>query len=261
MTPDTTPQPTSAILLCGHGSRHTDAGQDFPHLVAKVQQKLSPQTVTGAYLEFQEPTIQAALQQLYDRGQRDIIVQPVTLYNAGHTKNDIPEILATFQASHPDVQVRYGSALGLIPPVIDAASLVLQTTLQAIQPEIDPEDCKLLVVGRGSRDRAVADQTITLCHKLHQRFEFGDSSYCYAFTSSPLLKSALIQAARSHYPHVIVLPFLLFPGRLLSDIYGEVDKAAATHPGFNFHKTPALGPQDFLVEAILDRIDHCRQLS
>ncbi|MBL4767428.1 MAG: sirohydrochlorin chelatase [Rhodobacteraceae bacterium] len=254
-------KPAAAILLCGHGSRHADAGPDFPHLVTKVQQKLALQTVTGAFLEFQDPTIEAALQQLYDRGHRDIIVQPVTLYNAGHTKNDIPEILKKFHASHPDLHLRYGQALGLIPPVIDAASLVLETTLQAIQPGVNPGDCKLLVVGRGSRDRLVADQTITLCRKLHTRFEFGDSGYCYAFTSAPLLKSALAQVARSHYHHVIVLPFLLFPGRLLSDIYGEVDKAAATHPGFRFHKAPALGPQDFLVEAIMDRIDHCRQLN
>ena len=112
----------------------------------------------------------------------------------------------------------------------------------------------LLVVGRGSSDRQMADQTINLCRKLHERLDFGDCRYCYSFESSPLLETALIQAARSHYPQVVVLPFQLFSGRLLSDIYAEIDAVAEIFTNFTFHKAPHLGPQNALADAVIQKI-------
>lgn len=244
-------KPPPAILLCGHGSRDPEGAAEFLHLVGKVQKNLAPQTVTGAFLEFNSPAILPALQDIYEQGHREIIVQPVTLYNAGHTKCDIPEIMAQFTKSHPGACLRYGSFLGLIQPVINAAI----SAIQSILPDADPEDCKLLVIGRGSRDRMVADQTINLCQKLHDWMDFGDSRYCYSFESAPLLETALTQAAQSHYPHVVVLPFLLFSGRLLSDIYGKIDAAAEKYPAFTFHKVPHLGPQDFIADAVIQQIN------
>ena len=240
-----------AILLCGHGSRNPETAEEFHILVARVQEKLSPQTVTGAFLQFNQPNIRDGLQKIYDQGQREIIVQPVTLYNANHTKNDIPEILAEFTKTHPDVNLQYGTFLGLAPMVIEAAIFSIQSVL----PDVNLEDCKLLVIGRGSQDRMVADQTINLCQKLHDWMDFGDSRYCYTFETAPLLHSALIQAAQSHYPHVIILPFLLFSGRLLSSIYREIDEAIEKYPEFTFYKAPHLGPQDYIVDAVIKKIN------
>jgi len=239
-----------AVLLCGHGSRSAEGTFEFRRLLQKVQAALPSQKIEGAFLEFNAPTILAALQGLYDHGAREIIVQPLTLYKAGHTINDIPEILENFKRNHPDVRLHYGSYLGLSPPVIDSAVQAIKSVL----PEYDLDDCKLLVVGRGSKDRMVADQTINLCRKLHDIFDFGDSRYCYSFESAPLLPKALIQAAQSHYPHVVVLPFLLFSGRLLSGISAEVDKAAMKYKNFTFHQAPPLGTNDHIVKAIIQRI-------
>lgn len=241
----------SAVLLCGHGSRGPEAATEFHCLVRKIQERLDPLSVTGAFLEFNTPTISEGLQHIYDRGIRDIIVQPVTLYNAGHTKEDIPEILAQFKESHPDVDLRYGSALGLTLPVIEAATAAIQSVL----PDADIEDCKLLVIGRGSKDLMVADQIINLCQKLHEWIDFGDSRYCYFQTSAPLLEAALNQAGQSHYPHIIVLPFLLFSGHLLTDIHGKIDTAREKYPAFKFHIAPHLGPHDFIADAVIHNIN------
>lgn len=239
-----------AILLCGHGSRSTEAATEFQCLTDKVQKKMPAHHVTGGFLEFNQPTIKDALQKIYDQGIKEIIVQPVTLYNAGHTKKDIPEILALFQKNHPDVQLHYGLSLGLGPSVIKTAV----NAVESVMPDGDREDFKLLVVGRGAKDRAISDQTIKLCQKLHENLAFGDSRYCYSFENTPLLNSALEQAALSHYHHVVILPFLLFSGRLLSDIRAEVDIAAQKYPAFTFHKAPHLGPHDFIADAVFDRI-------
>lgn len=240
-----------AVLLCGHGSRNPEAATEFRYLVEQVQKKLEPQAVSGAFLQFNQPTIPDGLQAIYDQGGREIIVQPVTLYNASHTKIDIPEILAEFTQSHPDVRGHYGASLGLSALTLDAAVF----SIQSVMPDADLGDCKLLLVGRGSKDRTVADQTINLCRKLHDRMDFGDSRYCYPSESSPILETALAQAARSHYPHVIILPFLLFSGRLLTEIHDKLDVAAEKYPAVTFYKASHLGPQDEIADAVIEKIN------
>jgi len=238
---------TPTILICGHGSRNPDAAPEFFRLVDKIRQKRPGQPVTGAFLEFNQPSITDALRDIYDQGGRDIIVQPLTLYAADHSRRDIPDILDRFQQKYPDVTLRYGAALGLCPPVVEAAVRVVTPFLQ--------EDSEILVVGRGSPDRRVADQTINLCQKLQQKLVDRHIRYCYAGHSLPRLGPALEQVARSHYRAAIILPFLLFPGRLLAEIYHAVDGVAAKYPAVRFHKAPPLGPQDLIAEAVLARID------
>jgi len=192
-------------------------------------------------------SIADALRDIYEQGARDIIVQPLTLYAADHSRRDIPDILARFQQKYPDVILRYGVALGLCPPVVEAAVHAVTPFLKA--------DCEILVVGRGSPDRKVTDQTINLCQKLHQRLPAYHIRYSYAGHSLPQLGPALEQVARSHYRAVVILPFLLFPGRLLAEIYHAVDGVAAKYPAVHFHKAPPLGPQDLIADAALARID------
>ncbi|HEC01094.1 MAG TPA: hypothetical protein ENI91_05340 [Sphingomonadales bacterium] len=242
---------TSAVLLCGHGSRSPQAGTEFYALMDKIRRKLWGQELFGAFLGHTSPSIPEVLQQIYDQGHRDIMVQPAMLYNAGHMKIDIPDIVAQFRKTHPDAQLYCGGPLGVGALVVEAAA----SAVTAVLPPCDGEDVTLLVVGRGSKERAVSDQIITLCRKLDTRLDVGDSRYCYFSDGVPLLSSALTQAAHSHYSHVVVLPFLLFPGRLLSHIYAEIDKVAVQHPAFAFHKAPAIGMQDVIADALVQKIN------
>ena len=246
-----------AILLCGHGSRDPQAAIEFKSVVAKVQNHFSPLSVSGAFLSYNDPSISHQLQALYDRSYREVIVQPVTLYNANHSTDDIPALLTDFKSHHPDIVFHYGSALGLMPQIIEAA----EQSITSVMGGNDPEECKLLLVGRGSKDQMISDQTIKLCQKLHNRLGLGDSRYCYSFISAPHLKDALTQAANSHYHHIIILPFLLFSGRLLSDIHKEIDHAAQKHTHFTFLKAPHLGPLDITAEALISKINQCLKLS
>lgn len=239
-----------AILLCGHGSRDPDAAKEFKAVVAKIMNHFAPISVSGAFLSYNEPSIPQELQTLYDQGFREIIVQPVTLYHASHSKGDIPVLLADFKQHHPDIMLHYGSSLGLMPQVIEATAQSVASVMEGI----DPEECKLLIVGRGSKDRMISDQTLKLCQKLHNRLGLGDSRYCYNSISAPHIKDALSQAAHSHYHHIIIMPFLLFSGRLLSNIHGEIEQAAQKYPHFTFLKAPHLGPFDITAEALISKI-------
>ncbi|MCF6215858.1 MAG: sirohydrochlorin chelatase [Emcibacter sp.] len=241
----------TGVLLCGHGSRSPKAAKEFNDLAENIRREIPDQPVRAAFLEFNAPDILEGLRAFYDQGITEIIVQPVTLYNAGHTIRDIPKIISKFAESHPDVRLHYGSFLGLSPAVIEAAA----SAILSVMPKGQAQDSKLLLVGRGSKDRLITDQTINLCRALHERLDLGDSRYCYNFSNAPLLPTALTQAAASHYKHVIILPCLLFSGRLLSDIHAEIDIAAKKYPEFSFHKAPPLGGQSLIIKAIIKNIN------
>lgn len=248
-----TPSPHNhpALLLCAHGSRSPEAATEFTVLMKRLQAARPKQTIAAAYLEFNRPSIPDALQALYETGHRTLHVQPLTLYNAPHTSRDMPELLADFKKKNPEVTLKYGTALGLTEEMVTVAV----KAVQSVMPADTAENCKLLLVGRGSQDRSVADQSITLCRKLHERLDFGDSRYCYAAGMAPALESALRQAAQSHYPNVVVLPYLLFSGRLRQDIQDQVTRTAAKHPDFSFHMAPNLGEQDAFIDTLLAKID------
>lgn len=240
----------TALLLIAHGSRDADAARDFDRLLAKVRGHFPRREISGCFLKFNDPALMDRLQVLYDKGWRDFFIQPLTLYEADHTTRDIPAILADFKESHPDAFLCGGGAL--TPPEMIITAAV--EAVQSVQPKGKIEDYKLLLVGRGAKDRTIADQTINLCRKLHECLDFGDTRYCYISENAPSYANALVQAAKSHYAHVIILPWLLFSGRLHKEICRQAHAASENNLGMTFHVTPPLGLQDALAEALVAQI-------
>lgn len=250
-----TKKPLPAILLCAHGSRDRQAAKEFARLQAKIQTQFPNQIVKGGFLKFNSPPIMESLLSLYNQGAREIMLQPLTLYNADHTARDIPDIAARFEKNHPGTTLICGTSPGLGDSVVKAAARAITSVLpQGDRRGTDHQDYKLLVVGRGSSRREISDQTINLCRKLQEYFEFGDTRYCYSFGNSPALGTALEQAGESHYNHVIILPYLLFSGLLLTEIRREIEVAREKYPAFTFDLAPSLGHQEPMITAIIEKI-------
>ncbi|MHB8595137.1 MAG: sirohydrochlorin chelatase, partial [Acidimicrobiales bacterium] len=64
------------------------------------------------YLELAEPPAGRVLHDLLARGARDIIVVPLMLYSAGHSKSDIPALIADARARFGEARIRYARPLG-----------------------------------------------------------------------------------------------------------------------------------------------------
>src|SRR5688572_6550204 len=103
----------TALLICGHGSRDTDAIAQFEAMAARVRDRLPAYPVTHAFLEFARPIIRDGLEALKRQGATRILAQPAMLFAAGHVKNDLPWEINSFAAENPGIKVDYGRDLAI----------------------------------------------------------------------------------------------------------------------------------------------------
>ncbi|WP_200818673.1 sirohydrochlorin chelatase, partial [Colwellia marinimaniae] len=76
--------------------------------------------VEYGFLEYSAPNLHTALDRLVAQGVTKIHAVPGMLFAATHAKNDIPSVLTTYQAKHPNLTIEYGKELGLHDEMIMA---------------------------------------------------------------------------------------------------------------------------------------------
>ena len=118
------------VMLCGHGSRDTDAVTEFAVLSEHLKKRLPQYPVEYGYLEFATPIIRNGLDVLKAKGVERVLAVPGMLFAAGHAKNDIPSVLNTYAASN-GLKIDYGKELGIDPKMMRAAGDRIQEALDA----------------------------------------------------------------------------------------------------------------------------------
>ena len=111
----------TAIILIAHGSPDPDWRRPIDGMADRLREQSSAEVLT-AFLGFLEPDLGTAVADLAARGHTDILVLSAFLSPGGkHIKRDVPELVATVAAAHPDItlQLRPG-ALGAEPEVVEA---------------------------------------------------------------------------------------------------------------------------------------------
>src|SRR3546814_11094653 len=74
------------------------------------------------------------------------------LFAAGHAKNDIPSVLNTYQAQHPEMAIDYGRELAIDLKLLQAAAARIEEALVTVGGGVSRHDTLLMVVGRGASD-------------------------------------------------------------------------------------------------------------
>ncbi|HUN93648.1 MAG TPA: CbiX/SirB N-terminal domain-containing protein [Burkholderiaceae bacterium] len=114
-----------ALVLFAHGARDARWSQTLSQLADAIRALAAAEApgrelhVSTAFLEFQPPTLQDALDQAMRDGARRIDILPVFWASGGHVANDVPPLLAAFRASHPALQLRMLPVLSELPGMLD----------------------------------------------------------------------------------------------------------------------------------------------
>jgi len=109
--------PTSGLVLFAHGARDQEWAEPFRAISARVAATRPDLAVKLAFLEFQEPALAEAINELVDSGHHNIRIAPLFMAQGGHLKNDVPKLLDGIRARHPALQ------LELLPAIGDVAEL------------------------------------------------------------------------------------------------------------------------------------------
>ncbi|MGD9617370.1 MAG: CbiX/SirB N-terminal domain-containing protein [Alphaproteobacteria bacterium] len=242
-----------AVLLCGHGSRDSDAIVEFEAAAALLRARLSDRAFATGYLEFARPTIGEALAGLRGRGAARILAVPGMLFAASHVKNDLPWEMNSFMNAHPGAEVTLGRDLGIDPHLLEAAA----DRIAAVAPEAERSETVLVVVGRGTNDPDANSNIAKVARMLWEGLGFGWAEAAFSGVAHPRVGAALDRAALLGFRRIVVFPYFLFTGVLVKRIYDETDAAALRFPRIAFAKAGYLRDHPRVIDAFLDRIDEC----
>lgn len=242
------------IMLCGHGSRDSAAIEEFGTLARQLRARLGDYPVEWGFLEFARPIIRDGLDRLVASGCSEILALPCMLFAAGHVKNDIPSVLNRYQAEHPGVAIRLGRDLGIDAKMMRAAADSIDAALERAGEAVPRTETLLMVVGRGTSDPDANSSIPKVMRLLWEGFGFGWGETAYSGVTFPMVAPALEHAVKLGYRRILVFPYFLFTGILVSRVYAHTDLVAARHPEIEFVKAAYLNDHPLVIETALERI-------
>ncbi len=241
------------VMLCGHGSRDTDAVAEFAVLAGHLKNRLPQYPVEFGYLEFATPIIRQGLDRLKADGVSRVLAIPGMLFAAGHAKNDIPSVLNTYAAEN-DLEINYGKELGIDPKMLRAAGDRIGEAVAQAGGHVSKHETLLVVVGRGASDPDANSNVAKVMRMLWEGFGFGWGEVAYSGVTFPLVEPALEHCAKLGFKRIIVFPYFLFTGILVQRIYDATDEVAARHPHIEFLKAPYLNDHPAVIDTFVERI-------
>ena len=246
-------------MICGHGSRSEKAGEEFGLLAKGLIARYPTTPVEYGFLEYSAPNIHMGLERLVKQGVNTIIAVPGMLFAATHVKNDIPSVLMSFQAKHPDITVHYGRELGLHSLMIKAFEGRILEALNLSQPLASDAlyNTMLVVVGRGTSDTMANAEAAKLARIVAENLGFGWTEIVYSGVTFPSVGRGLEMALKLGYKRIVVAPYFLFTGRLIDRINDYIDVIDQQNPDVTFIKAHYLSDQPHVIDTFAARIDEC----
>lgn len=203
------------LLLIGHGSRDATGVAQFKAFAADAANFLQT-SVVPCFLELADPPIVTALERAVAGGARHIVALPLFLGPAGHQKNDVPTTLSWAKQRWPDVQIEYGTPLGVHPLIVSALADRARETLQRLGTDVPAAQTAILLMGRGSRDPDANSNVAKLARLLWEGGEYGWVETAFYSLTGPGIEEGVRRCVALGARRVILLPHFLFDGVILN---------------------------------------------
>ena len=248
------PDDRLGVLICGHGSRNRLAVEEFAQMVESLRPRLQPLPVEHGYLEFARPILRDGLDALRAKGVTRVLAIPAMLFAAGHAKNDIPSVLNTYTAE-TGLTIDYGRELGIDRLMVAAAGARVREALTRANDDVPTAETLLVVVGRGSSDPDANSNVAKVTRMLVEGFGFGWGETMYSGVTFPLVEPGLRHVIRLGFRRIIVVPYFLFTGVLVSRIRQHTQRVADDHPDVEFLSAGYLGDHPLVVDTFRERVE------
>lgn len=243
------------VLLIGHGSREPASNAEFEAIASAYRLARPELRVETAYVELARPLIADALNTLAAECAR-ITVVPVFLFAAGHVKNDVPLAIAAARSAHPRNRISAAPALGVHPAL---AELAFQRASACLPSEASARAKTLvLVVGRGSSDPDANGDFCKMSRLIGEGRGLKQVVPTFIGITSPRVEESLELVARMRPDRLVVLPYLLFAGRLVARLATQVQAFSSRYPWIHAQLAPHLGVDDRLLALLDERVLQAR---
>jgi len=225
----------AGLLLVGHGSRDPATRLEHDALEAKLSEEFPDCTVASGFIELSEPPLLEALSQLARECER-VVVVPLLLFTGGHMQRDVPKAIAEVQRLCPNTEFAVTAPFGTSNTTLQLASTRLSEAMASASTGT------VLLIGRGAAEEEAQREFQRVLRALEAKYPAWQFDVAYCGVQEPDVPTALRQLAATSVGRVVVLPYLLFTGRLLQSITHAVSQARAEHPNTDFVLCSHLGP-------------------
>jgi sirohydrochlorin cobaltochelatase len=237
-----------ALLIVGHGSRDPRGAEEFHELVSLVRAR-APMPVEGGFIELSRPPISECVNNLKERGAREISAVPLMLLAAGHAKDDVPATLVREKLTHPDLDFHYGRALGIRPELLE----LMDERISAVVPEEEREGTAVLIVGRGSSDPDANSDLAKMARLFFEGRPYPLVETAFVSLAPPSVTEALERCRRLGAGRVAVFSYFLFTGVLEERIREQSWNFAEDNPEMEVRYAGYFGPDARVAALVMER--------
>ena len=243
------------VLLIGHGSREPASNAEFEAIASAYRLARPELRVETAYVELARPLIAEALAALAAEVPR-ITVVPVFLFAAGHVKNDLPLAIAEARRAYPRCVINASPALGVHPALAELA--FRRASLCMVDDPADRAKTLVLVVGRGSSDPDANGDFCKMARLIGEGRGVMQVVPTFIGITGPRVEDSLELVARMRPDRLVVLPYLLFAGRLVARLQTQIENFVSRYPWIRTELAPHLGIDQRLLEVLDERASQAR---
>ena len=232
------------LLGVAHGSKDPASQEVVQDLLARAGALRPGLATAAAYVDNASPSIRNALAALVAEGVRDVVVLPLLLTPASHSKTDVAASVQAGRLAHPGVRLRYGRPLGPHPVLVD---LLARRLTEAGAPPDDP----VVVVAGGALDPDANAQVAATARLLFEGRGYPSVDVAFASTARPSVPEALERLRSQGFSRASVARYFLGPGylpRLVEQQAQAVDRLEVL-------VSAPLGASDDLASLVLERYD------
>ena len=233
----------TVLLGVAHGSKDERSQQVVRDLLTAAATMRPGLRVAAAYVDNASPSMRAAVAELVDEGVDDIVVVPLLLTPASHSKTDVAASVQAARVEHPGVRLRYGRPLGPHPLLV---RVLADRLAEAGVRDGDP----VVLVAGGSLDPDGNAQVAATARLLWEGRGYASVDIAFASTTRPTVPEALDRLRRLGHERVVIAPYFLGPGRLPDAV-----SRSAVGEGAEVVVAQPLGAHPSLAELVLERYD------
>lgn len=248
---------TDAVLLAGHGSRRNESNEQVRTVADRLAKHLGD-PVKPAFIELTEPLLHDGISELA-ADAASITVVPLTLFAAGHVKNDIPLVVQHARQTHEGLDITYGSHLGVRPELVDIVADRIAATEADMAVDPAEDDVAVVFCARGSSDPDANAEAARLARLVYEGRPYSRIESSFIGITEPLLDRTLEEIALLDPDGIIVVPYMLGDGVLTRRVIDWVEAFGHDHPDIETGTTDVLGIDDRLVTAISERVREARR--
>jgi sirohydrochlorin cobaltochelatase len=243
-----------AILFVGHGSRDLEGNNQVREFIEAMKSTWEESIlVETCFLEFERPNVNHGIDICVEKGADHIVVIPIMLLQAGHSKIHIPAAIDEAKKKYPFVRFTYGRPIGIHEETFE----ILKTRLTEVGENLEHlgEDTAVLLLGRGGSDPDANSDLYKIARLLWEKTNYKIVEPAFMGVTNPLVNEGIERCLKLGAKKVIILPYFLFTGILIKRLEEMMVTFQHQYPALEFKLAGYFGYHPKLQTILIDRVE------